>query len=141
MSKSVPVGARSEIEMTVELQDTLTGVHPGLPPVLSTPRMVRHMEEACFHALQPYAEGDEITVGTHINVSHRAATGIGVKVKAEAVMESFDGRFYTMRVRAWDEAQEIGSGTVNRAFVSVAKLMSRVKTKGTGQKSPQMHAD
>ena len=130
MSKPVPAGARAEIEMTVELKDTLTGVHPELPPVLSTPRMIRHLEEACFHALQPYAEGDEITVGTHINVSHKAATGIGVKVKAEAVMESFDGRFYTMRVRAWDESNEISSGTVNRAFVSIAKFMARVKQKG-----------
>ena len=129
MSKPVPVGARAEIEMTVEVNDTLRGVHPELPPVLSTPRMIRHMEEACFHALQPYAEGDEITVGTHINVSHKSATGIGVKVKAEAVMESFDGRFYTMRVRAWDESDEIGSGTVNRAFVSIAKFMARVKQK------------
>jgi predicted thioesterase len=129
MSKPVPVGARAEIEMTVELEDTLTGVHPELPPVLSTPQMIQLMEEACFWALQPYQEGDEITVGTHIDVSHRAATGIGVKVKAEAVMESFDGRFYTMRVRAWDETQEIGGGTVNRAFVSVSKFMSRLNTK------------
>jgi predicted thioesterase len=129
MSKSVPIGARAELAMTVELQDTLAGVHPELPPVLSTPRMIRHMEEACFHALQPYAEGDEITVGTHINVSHKAATGVGIKVKAEAVLESCDGRFYTMRVRAWDENNEIGSGTVNRAFVSVSKFMARVKQK------------
>ncbi|MBZ5630702.1 MAG: thioesterase family protein [Acidobacteriia bacterium] len=130
MSKPVPIGARAELELTVELQHTLRGVHSELPPVLSTPRMIQLMEEACFWALQPYAEGDEITVGTHINVSHKAATGIGIKVKAEAVMESFDGRFYAMRVRAWDENNEIGSGTVNRAFVSVSKFMSRVKQKG-----------
>ena len=130
MSKPVPVGARADLEITVELQHTLSGVHPELPPVLSTPRMIQLMEEACFWALQPYAEGDEITVGTHINVSHKAATGVGIKVKAEAVMESFDGRFYTMRVRAWDESNEIGSGTVNRAFVSVGKFMARVKSKG-----------
>ncbi len=129
MSKPVPTGARAEIEMTVELKDTLTGVHPGLPSVLSTPRMIQLMEEACYWALQPFAEGDEITVGTHIDVSHKAATGLGGKVKAEAVMESHDGRFYTMRVRAWDENGEIGSGTVNRAFVSVGKFMARVKQK------------
>ncbi len=128
MSKPVPAGARAELEMVVEHNDTLTGVHPGLPPVLSTPRMIQLMEEACYWALQPYAEGDEITVGTHINVSHRAATGLGMKVRAEAIMESFDGRFYTMRVRAWDENNEIGSGTVNRAFVSVARFMARVKS-------------
>ncbi|MGI9103022.1 MAG: thioesterase family protein [Terriglobales bacterium] len=130
MSKSVPAGARAEIEMTVELKDTLQGVHPGLPPVLSTPRMIQLMEEACYWALQPFAEGDEITVGTHINVSHKAATGMNAKVKAEAVMESHDGRFYTMRVRAWDENNEIGSGTVNRAFVSISRFMAKMKGKG-----------
>ncbi len=129
MPRPVPAGARAEIEMTVELKDTLTGVHPELPPVLSTPRMIRHMEEACFHALQPFAEGDEITVGTHINVSHKAASGLGARVRAEAAMESFDGRFYTMRVRAWDENGEIGSGTVSRAFVGVGKFMARLKQK------------
>jgi fluoroacetyl-CoA thioesterase len=129
MSKPVPAGARAEIEITVQLEHTLTAVHPQLPPVLSTPRMIQLMEEACFRALLPYTEGDEINVGTHINVSHKAATGIGVKVKAEAVMESFDGRFYTMRVRAWDETQEIGSGSVNRAFVSVGRFMARVQQK------------
>jgi predicted thioesterase len=92
--------------------------------------MIQLMEEASFWALHPFQESDEITVGTHINVSHKAATGMGAKVKAEAEMESFDGRFYTMRVRAWDENAEIGSGTVNRAFVSVGKFMGRVKQKG-----------
>jgi len=130
MSKPVPVGARAEVENIVKLEQTLAGIHSMFPPVYSTPQMIQLMEEACFWALKPYQEGDEITVGTHINVSHRAATGIGVKVNAEAVMESFDGRFYTMRVRAWDETQEIGSGSVNRAFVSVSKFMSRVKQKG-----------
>ncbi len=129
MPKPVPEGARAELELVVALEHTLAAVHPKLPPVLSTPRMIQLMEEACFYALQPYAERGEITVGTHINVSHRAASGVGAKVKAEAVMESFDGRFYTMRVRAWDDSQEIGSGTVNRAFVNVSKFLEKVKTR------------
>ena len=65
--------------------------------------MIRLMETAAFHALQPYCEGDEITVGTSINIEHRAASGIGARIKAEAVLESFDGRFYTLRVTARDD--------------------------------------
>src|SRR5207248_11388731 len=60
----------------------------------------------------------EITVGTAIHVEHRAATGIGSEVHAEAAMESFDGRFYTMRVRAWTKdaagEKELGRGTVSQ---------------------------
>ena len=126
MVRPIPIGARGEAEETVEFKHTLTGYHPELPPVYSTPDMIRLMEIAAFHALQPYCEGDEITVGTSINVEHRAASGIGAQVKAEAVLESFDGRFYTLRVVARDDAQEIGRGTVGRAVVSLEKFLRRM---------------
>ncbi len=134
MPKPVPAGARAEIEETVTHELTLTAHHPELPPVYSTPDMIRLMETAGFFALQPYAEGDEITVGTAIHVTHTAATGIGAKVKAEAVLDKPAGRFYTLRVRAWmssngSDWQEIGSGTVDRAFVSVGKFLARMQKK------------
>jgi predicted thioesterase len=127
MAKAIPIGVRGEAEETVEFKHTLTAHHPELPPVYSTPDMIRLMETAAFHALQPYCEGDEITVGTSINVEHRAASGIGARVRAEAVLESFDGRFYAVRVTARDDVQEIGRGTVTRTVVSVGKFLERVK--------------
>jgi predicted thioesterase len=130
MVKPVPAGARGEIEQTVKFEHTLTYHVHDLPPVYSTPDMIRLMETAAFFALQPFCEGDEITVGTAINVEHRAASGIGARVKAEAVLESFDGRFYIMRVRAQDDVQEIGRGTVTRAVVRVGKFMARIQQSG-----------
>ena len=127
MAKTIPLGARGEAEQIVEFQHTLTAHHPTLPPVYSTPDMVRLMETAAFNALQPYRQDDEITVGTSIRVEHRAASGIGARIKAEAVLESFDGKFYTVRVTARDDAQEIGRGTVGRAVVSVGKFLERMK--------------
>jgi len=127
MAKTVPLGARGEAEQIVEFHHTLTAHHPTLPPVYSTPDMIRLMETAAFYALQPYCEGDEITVGTAINVEHRSASAIGARVKAEAVLEAFDGKFYIVRVTARDDAQEIGRGTVGRAVVSVGKFLERMK--------------
>jgi predicted thioesterase len=127
--KEIPIGTRGEAEETVAFEHTLTSHHPELPPVYSTPDMIRLMETAAFQALQPYCEGDEITVGTSINIEHRAASGIGSKIRAEAMLESFDGRFYTLRVTARDDAQEIGRGTVGRAVVSVGKFVARMKSK------------
>lgn len=132
MAKEMPLGARATAEETVEFQHTLTAHHPQLPPVYSTPDMIRLMETAAFMALHPYCEGDEITVGTAIHVEHRAASGVGAKIRAEAVLESFDGRFYTLRVTAWDDAQEIGRGTVDRAVVSVGKFLDKMKQKTSG---------
>ena len=123
--KTPPIGARGEAEQTVEFRHTLASSHPTLPPIYSTPNMIGLMERAAFHALQPYCEDDEITVGTAINIEHRASTGIGAKVKAEAILESGNGRFHTLRVIARDETRELGRGTVGRAAVQ----LSRVKEK------------
>ncbi len=123
------MGARGEARETVEFKHTLASHDARLPPVYSTPDMIRLMETAAFLALQPYCEGDEISVGTAINIEHRAASGIGAQIKAEAVLESFDGRFYTLRVTARDDVQEIGRGTVGRAFVSIGKFVEKMKAK------------
>jgi predicted thioesterase len=48
-------------------------------------------------------------------------------IKADAVLESFDGRFYTLRVTARDGTQEIGRGTVGRAVVSISKFRAKMK--------------
>jgi len=129
MAKEIPIGARAEAQETVEFKHTLTAHHPELPPVYSTPDMIRLMETAAFHALQPYCEGDEITVGTSINIQHRAASGIGAHIRAEAALESFDGRFFTLRVTARDDVQEIGQGTVGRAVVSVGRYLKKAQPK------------
>ncbi len=129
MALPIPIGARGEAEETVELKHTLATHHPELPPVYSTPDMIRLMETACFHALQPFCEEGEITVGISIHVEHRAASGIGMRIRAEAELESFDGRFYTMRVTAHDGTQEIGRGTVGRALVHVPSFLARMREK------------
>lgn len=127
MAKPMPLGSRGQAEETVEFKHTLTFHRPELPPVYSTPDMIRLMEIAAFRALQPYCEGDEITVGTAINIEHRAASGIGAHISAEALLESFDGRFYTLRVTARDDTQEIGRGTVSRAVVSLGKFLAKMR--------------
>lgn len=127
MARAIPIGARGEARETVEFKHTLTAHHAELPSVYSTPDMIRLMETAAFVALQPYCDGDEITVGTSINIEHRAASGIRAHIQAEAILESFDGRFYTLRVTARDDVQEIGRGTIGRAVVSIGKFVEKMK--------------
>jgi fluoroacetyl-CoA thioesterase len=128
--KPVPKGARAEQSEVVERRHTLNHHHDLLPPVYSTPDMIRLMETACFHALAPFHDEGEINVGTAIHVEHRAATGIGARVTATAEMESFDGRFYTLRVQAWTDEpggarKEIGRGTISRAAVHVPSFLGK----------------
>jgi fluoroacetyl-CoA thioesterase len=124
------MGARGEAEEVVEFRHTLTAHHEELPPVYSTPDMIRLMETAAFHALQPFCAPGEISVGTHINIEHRAASAIGSAIRAEAVVEKIEGRFYTLRVTARDgQGQEIGRGTVGRAFIQVEGFLAKIAEK------------
>ncbi|MGH6628743.1 MAG: hypothetical protein ACREB3_03320 [Burkholderiales bacterium] len=54
MAKPVPIGAQGMAEERVEFKHTLTCHHELLPPVYSTPDMIRLMETAAFHALHPF---------------------------------------------------------------------------------------
>ena len=130
MAKTVPIGSKGEARQKVEFKHTLSAHHEKLPPVYSTPDMIRLMEIAAFHALHPFCDDGELNVGTHINIEHRAATGIGADVLATAELESFDGRFYSFRVTAHDGKQEIGRGTVGRAVIKLAQFMGKMNAGG-----------
>lgn len=126
MLKPVPIGTRAQVERRVERENTLQRFHDEFP-VLSTPEMIGLMEWACYQAQQPFCEPGEVTVGTRVCIDHLAATGIGALVKAEAILEKIDGKFYVYRVRAWDEEKDLGSGVVHRAVVNVARFSGKLR--------------
>ena len=125
MAKPVLLGTRGEVERRVEFQHTLSAWKAELPPVLSTPYMIGWMEAAGYEALLPFCEEGEVSVGTAININHRAPTGVGVMVKCEAVLESINGKFHTFRVSAHNGREVIGYGTIGRAFVNVSKFREK----------------
>lgn len=125
MAKKVPLGIRGQAQETVEHKHTLSYHHDKLPPIYSTPNMIGLMEWAAANALLPFLAEGEISVGTAINIEHRAPTTIGDLVKTEAVLESHDERFYVFRVTAHNGKAEIGRGTVTRAIVNPAKVAER----------------
>jgi predicted thioesterase len=125
MPKDIPLGVRGEAEEVVEHRHTLNSHNPALPLIYSTPNMIGLMEWAASNALLPYCDPGEISVGTAINIEHRAPTTVGARVKTQAVLESVSGRFYVFRVSAHNGTAEIGRGTVTRAFVNPAKVAER----------------
>jgi predicted thioesterase len=125
MAKQVPIGTRGQAEAIVEHEHTLNYHDKSMPPIYSTPHMIALMEWAASKAMLPFCEEGEISVGTAINVEHRAPTTIGARVKTEAVLESSNGRFYVFRVTAHNGTEEIGRGTVTRTFVNPAKVAER----------------
>jgi predicted thioesterase len=124
-SKHLPLGLSGRAEVVVRHEHTLHHHHPELPEIFSTPHMIGLMEVAAAEAMKPYCATGEISVGTAINIEHRAPTTVGQLVKAEAKLEAIAGRFYVFRVTAHNGLEEIGRGTVTRAFVNPAEVARR----------------
>lgn len=126
MPLDTPLGTRAEIAQTVEKTHTLQALNPELPPVLATPWMIGWMEAACYLAQKPFCEPGEVTVGTRIDVVHRAPCTVGARVTATAELESLQGRFYIYKVEAsLDSGLKIGWGHVHRAVVHIPLFMAK----------------
>ena len=125
MAKQVPIGAKGAAEERVQYEHTLTAHQHQLPPVYSTPDMIRLMETAGFFALQPFCEPGEISVGTGVQIDHRAPVGINAVVRATAEVEAVDGRFIKLKVAAFEGKRELGSGFIFRAIVKVDDFLKK----------------
>ncbi len=128
---SLEVGLKGRAETMVTQASTAAAVGSGMVPVFATPCMIALMEHAAVNAVQPYLEGGESSVGTHLDVSHTAATPVGMKVWAEAELTAVEGRKLTFAVTAWDEMETIGTGVHQRFVIQTEKFLSRAGNKGT----------
>ncbi len=100
-----------------------------MPPVFATAFMVGFIEWACVEALRPYLDSGEHSVGTHIDVSHAAATPVGMRVTATVQLIAVDGRKLRFKVSARDEFDLIGEGYHDRVVIDQARFMQRVSRK------------
>lgn len=126
---SVEIGMRGRAETIVTPDNTARAAGSGLVPVFATPWMVALMENAAVQAVQEALAPGEGTVGTRLDVTHDAATPIGMKVWAEAEVTAVEGRRLTFAVSAFDEAGEIGGGIHERFIIKTDKFLARAQAK------------
>jgi fluoroacetyl-CoA thioesterase len=100
-----------------------------MPPVLATAFMVACAEWACLELLRPYLGADQRTVGTHVDLSHCAATPVGMRVTADVELIAVEGRKLRFKVVCRDDAEIIGEGFHDRAIVDMARFLDRVTKK------------
>ena len=127
---SVEIGMKGRAETVVTQENTAQAVGSGLVPVFATPYMIALMENAAVNAVQDALAPDEGTVGTRLDVTHDAATPIGLKVWAEAELTAVEGRKLTFAVSAFDEREKIGGGTHQRFVIKPEKFLAKVQAKG-----------
>ena len=102
----------------------------AMPEVFATGFMVGFLEWACIMALKPHLDWpQEQSVGTHINVSHEAATPPGLEVTATVELLSVEGRKLTFSVSAHDGVDLIAQGTHERFVINKEKFITKVRDK------------
>src|SRR5690606_17808825 len=127
MKETLRPGLRHELRFRVPETKTVRHLYPEapefqlMPEVFATGFLVGFVEWACIQAVNPHLDWPrEQTVGTHINMSHLAATPPGLEVTARVQLVAVDGRRLVFEVEASDGVDLIGRGTHER-FVIVAE--------------------
>jgi len=122
-------GLTGTVEITVGEQHTAPSIGSGKVRVLATPVMINLIEAAALKAIEHLLDPGYQSLGTHLDVHHVAATPVGMKARATAVVTNVDGRTVHFKVEAKDEKDVIGYGTHERVIVNVAKFDARVQKK------------
>jgi fluoroacetyl-CoA thioesterase len=100
-----------------------------MPSVFATAFMVGFVEWTCIEAIRPYLLLGEHSVGTRIDVSHVAATPIGMRVTAEVRLTAVEGRRLRFHVTCRDEHELVGEGDHERALIQIEQFAGRVEAK------------
>ncbi len=104
----------------------------AMPAVFATGFLVGFLEWACIKAVKPHLDWpSEQTVGTHIDVSHLAATPPGLEVTAKVKLVEVDGRRLVFEVEAHDGVDLISRGTHERFIINKEKFDAKMKQKAS----------
>jgi fluoroacetyl-CoA thioesterase len=126
-------GLTGTAEIVVGPEHTAPFVGSGRIAVLATPVMINVIEAAALAAVEHLLPAGHQSLGIRLDISHTAATPVGLRVIATAEVTRIEGRTISFRVTARDEFEPIGGGSHERVVVSVARFDERVQRKLAGK--------
>ena len=118
-----------EDRLTVTRVVTMFTPETEMPPVLATAYMIGFVEWTCMRLLEPYLEPQQRSLGTLVNLSHSAATPVGMKVTAEVTLEAVENRRLRFSVVCRDEVDVICEGSHERFVVDIERFMKGLRKK------------
>ena len=138
MKETLKPGIRYEHKFVVPQSKTVPALYPespefaAMPEVFATGFLVGLLEWACIKAINPHLDWPrEQTVGTHINVSHEAATPPGLEVTASVELIAVDGKKLVFKVQAHDGVDLISKGLHERYVINRERFNEKVGAKQT----------
>jgi fluoroacetyl-CoA thioesterase len=136
MKDSLKPGIEYEFCFRVPTSKTVPALYPEapefqeMPGVFATGFMIGFLEWACIMAIKPHLDWPaEQTVGTHVNVSHSAATPPDLEVTARVRLIAVEGRKLTFEVEANDGVDIIAKGTHERVIIHRDRFVEKALAK------------
>ncbi len=136
MKESLRPGLEHVLGFQVPATKTVPALYPeapdfqAMPEVFATGFLVGLLEWACIQLVNPHLDWPiEQTLGTHIDVSHDAATPPGLTVTVTARLTAVEGRRLSFTVEAHDGIDLISRGTHERAVINRAKFDAKTQGK------------
>lgn len=126
MPQELKPGLTGTSETIVRETNTALAMGSGSLLVFATPSMIALMEQAACNAVAACLDDESTSVGTLINITHDAATGMGKNVTATATLTEVQGRKLVFEITAADEDKQIGKGTHERFIVNKEKFMAKL---------------
>lgn len=139
MRDSLRPGIKFEHKFKVPASKTVPALYPesegfvAMPEVFATGFLVGLLEWACIKAINPHLDWpQEQTVGTHIDVSHQAATPPGLEVSVTVELLAVEGKKLVFAVAAHDGLDLISQGRHERFIINREKFDARLSAKAGG---------
>jgi len=110
-------GLTAQAQRVVTEDDTAIALGSGDVPVLATPRLIAWLESATVAALAGRLAPGATSVGTHIDVQHRAPSPVGAVVTVSAELSEVEGALLRFEVVARAGERVLATGRVVRAVV------------------------
>lgn len=136
MKATLIPGIEHELRFRVTDAKTVPALFPEagefevMPRVFATGFMVGLLEWACIRALRPHLDWpNEQTVGTHIDVSHVAATPCGFEVTVKVKLVEVDRRRLVFEIEAHDGVDLISRGRHERFVIDKTKFDAKLEEK------------
>jgi fluoroacetyl-CoA thioesterase len=121
----------AELAFTVTGSDTSEALGSGSLPVLGTPRLLAWCEAVTCAAIDPTLPEGSTSVGTRVELEHRAASPVGAEVRVTASSSYVDGRLHRFSVLARHtgpdgDGKVVGTAEITRVVVDSEKFLSRL---------------
>lgn len=129
MEQTLTTGLRGEAAAEVTAENTAEKFGNKGAAVFATPQLVALIELSAINAIRPHLSAGEGSVGTKVDISHLAATPVGMTVRAVATLTEVAGKKLIFTVEAFDDREKVGEGRHERYIIDTAKFLARVAAK------------